>query len=52
MLWSDGSKEATLDAPIIKGKRIAVCHTFIASGLIENTLLLFGKKYTLTTMMT
>ena len=37
--WSDVSKEAVLDEPISKSKRIVVCHAFAASGLVENTLL-------------
>ena len=41
---SDGSKEATLDALISRGKRIIVCHIYTASGLVENALFLCAEK--------
>ena len=45
MLWSDGSNGATLDAPVITGKEIVVCHAFTASGLVESTLLICGNNF-------
>lgn len=44
MLWLDGSNEATLDVHIISDKRIAVGYAFTANVLVENTLILCGKK--------
>ena len=43
-VWSDDSKETRLKGPVSKGKQIVICHAITACGLVENALLLCGKK--------
>ena len=42
--WSDNTKQTRLNAPVSKGKPIVVCHAVTDTGLVENALLLCGKK--------
>ena len=42
-IWDDSSKESNLSAPVIKRKRVVICHAGSVEGFVDNALLLCGK---------